>query len=197
MRSSSSYPEGTIANIGSGLDKTFERADNGKLRWYDLDLPDVIELRGKFVVQNERRKFFEASVLEKDWLDQIEVQGSVLFIPAGVFYYFTEQKIHAFILQLLEKYPGGELVFDVCSPTGMRITNKIVIESSRLDEKSNLTWGLKNKKDLLAWDSRIKLIGTYYYFRTFRLSLKNVRMGILVDHLEVQYMLDLRLGGRT
>ena len=51
------YPEGTIVNIGCGLDTTFERTDNGKLKWYDLDLPDVIELRSKFVKENERRKF--------------------------------------------------------------------------------------------------------------------------------------------
>lgn len=60
------YPEGTIVNIGCGLDTTFERVDNGKLRWYDLDLPDVIELRSKFVAQSERRKFIAASFLEKE-----------------------------------------------------------------------------------------------------------------------------------
>jgi len=40
----------------------------------------------------------------------------------------------------------------------MRIANKKVVESSGLDEKSNPTWGLKNKKDLLRWDTRIELI---------------------------------------
>lgn len=144
------YPEGTIVNIGCGLDTTFERVDNGKLRWYDLDLPDDIELRSKFVAQNERRKFIAASFLEKEWLNEIIIQENVLFIAAGVFYYFTEQGIKAFLLQLLDKYPGSELLFDVCSPIGMRIANKKVIESSGLDEKSNLTWGLNNKKDLLG-----------------------------------------------
>ena len=36
-------PEATIVNIGCGLDTTFERVDNGKIHWYDLDLPDTIE----------------------------------------------------------------------------------------------------------------------------------------------------------
>jgi O-methyltransferase involved in polyketide biosynthesis len=52
-----SYPEGTIVNIGCGLDTTFERTDNGKLKWYDLDLADVIELRRKFIQESVRRKF--------------------------------------------------------------------------------------------------------------------------------------------
>jgi O-methyltransferase involved in polyketide biosynthesis len=82
------YPEGTIVNIGCGLDTTFERIDNGRLKWYDLDLPDVIELRSMFVKENERRKFIATSFLEKEWLKKIEVRGNVLFIAAGVFYYF-------------------------------------------------------------------------------------------------------------
>ena len=38
------YPRATIVNIGCGLDTTFERIDNGKIYWYDLDLPPVISL---------------------------------------------------------------------------------------------------------------------------------------------------------
>jgi O-methyltransferase involved in polyketide biosynthesis len=188
-----SYPEGTIVNIGCGLDTTFERVDNEKLRWYDLDLPDVVELRSKFIAQSERRKFIAASFLEKEWLNEIGVQENVLFSAAGVFNYFTEREIQVFVLQLLDKYPGSELLFDVCSPTGMRTANKIIVESFGLDEKSNLTWGLKDNKDLLGWDTRIELIGTYY-FRTLRIGIRNFLMGSLADYLGIQYMLDLRLG---
>jgi len=77
------YPGGTIVNIGCGLDTTFERVDNGKLMWYDLDLPDVIDLRCRFVTQNERRKFIAASFLDTGWLEEIRVQGNVLFVAAG------------------------------------------------------------------------------------------------------------------
>jgi len=118
MRFLSTHTEGTIVNIGCDLDTTFDRVDDGRLRWYDLELPDVIELRRKFITQNESKKFIAASFLEKEWLDQIEVQDNVQFIAAGIFYYFTEQELHAFILHLLDKFPGSELIFDVCSPPG-------------------------------------------------------------------------------
>ena len=189
-----SFPEGTIVNVGCGLDTTFERTDNGKLKWYDLDLPDVIELRKKFVKESARRKFIAASFLEKDWLEHIEVKGNVLFIAAGVFYYFEEQQIKDFIIRLIDKYPGSEMLFDVCSPIGVRIANKKVVESSGLDKRSHLTWGIENKKDILAWDSRIKIIGTFYYFRTLRIGLRNILMGMLSDFLGIQYMLHLKLG---
>lgn len=188
------YPAGAIVNLGCGLDTTFERTDNGQLIWYDLDLPDVIELRSRFIQPGERRKFIAASFLEPAWLGEVAVSANVLFIAAGVFYYFTEQEIREFTLRLLEAYPGSQMLFDVSSPLGVRVANQKVIQSSGLDEKSYLKWGLENKRHLLAWDPRIELLGTYYYYRTLRISLRNILMGALSDFLGIQYMLHLRLG---
>jgi O-methyltransferase involved in polyketide biosynthesis len=187
-------PEGTIVNVGCGLDTTFERIDNGKLKWYDLDLADVIELRRKFIQETERRKFIASSFFDKEWLESIEIKGNVLFFAAGVLYYFEENQIKEFILRLADKFPGSEILFDVASPIGVRVANKKVVESAGLDERSHLRWGLENKKVIPAWDSRIKIIGTHYYFRTLRLSLRNILMGALSDYLGIQYMLHLKLG---
>jgi O-methyltransferase involved in polyketide biosynthesis len=159
-----------------------------------LDLADVIELRRKFIQESERRKFIASSFLEKEWLEHIEIKGNVLFIAAGVFYYFEESQIRDFIIRLADTYSGSEMLFDVSSPVGVRVANKKVVESSGLDEKSHLKWGLKNKKDIPAWDSRIKIIHTYYYFRTLRIGLRNILMGMLSDYLGIQYMLHLKLG---
>jgi O-methyltransferase involved in polyketide biosynthesis len=180
--------------VGCGLDTTFERTDNGRLKWYDLDLADVIELRSKFIQESDRRKFIASSFLEEEWLKNIEVSGNVLFIAAGVFYYFEEGQIKDFILRLADKFPGSEILFDVSSPLGVRVANKKVVESSGLDEKSHLKWGLENKMSIPAWDSRIKVIGTHYYFRTLRIGLRNILMGALSDYLGIQYMLHLQLG---
>jgi O-methyltransferase involved in polyketide biosynthesis len=38
------FPDAVIINIGCGLDTRFSRMDNGKVRWYDLDLPDPFTL---------------------------------------------------------------------------------------------------------------------------------------------------------
>ena len=44
------YPEAVVVHIGCGLDSRFERvAEGGRVEWYDLDLPDVIELRKKLI----------------------------------------------------------------------------------------------------------------------------------------------------
>ena len=42
------HPDGVVVDLGCGLDAVFERVDNGRVAWYDLDLPNVIALRKKF-----------------------------------------------------------------------------------------------------------------------------------------------------
>ena len=187
------YPTGTVVNIGCGLDTTFERTDNGRLKWYDLDLPDVISLRQQFVKESARRKFVAASFLEHQWLEDLEVQDNVLFISAGVFYYFDEATIKEFVLRLVAKYPGSELLFDVSSPMGVKIANQKVVESSGLDENSHLVWGVERKEDLLEWDERISLIDTYFYYQGRVEGLRNILLGRLSDILGIQYMLHLGL----
>jgi O-methyltransferase involved in polyketide biosynthesis len=188
------YPNATIVNIGCGLDTTFDRVDNGRLFWYELDLPDVIELRRRFIKESERRKTISTSFLEEGWLKEITISDYVLFIAAGVFYYFEEEGIKGFLKKLADGFPGAEILFDVCSPFGVRAANKMVVKRAGLDEKSFLKWGLKHTKDILSWDKRFKLLRTIYYFGDKRLRLKLRVLGFVSDLLRIQYMIHLRLG---
>lgn len=45
------HPQGSVVDIGTGLNTRFERVDNGKVRWFDLDLPDVMALRKQFFAE--------------------------------------------------------------------------------------------------------------------------------------------------
>ncbi len=187
------HPKATIVNIGCGMDTTFDRIDNGSLLWYDLDMPDVIALRKNFIKENNRRKFVPASFLEEGWLKKIKVVDGILFVAAGVFYYFEEGEVKAFLKRIADSFPGCEVFFDACSPRGMEIANKRVIDSSGLGEKSYLTWGLKNTGDILSWDSRFEIVKIYYYFKCKDLSLKIRMIGLISDWLKVQYMIHLRI----
>lgn len=191
-----SHPSGTIVNIGCGLDTTFERVDNGTLRWYDLDMPDTIELRQKFIPETDRRTYISSSFLEEDWLDEIKVSDGLLFVSAGVFYYFTEPEIKTFFTRLANRFPGCELVFDACSSFGIKTANEMVIKRGGLDEKSFLVWGLEKAEDLEKWDPRFKVLETLYYYRGNRkiLPLNIWLIGLFSDSKNIQYMIHMRLG---
>ena len=52
----SAHPAATVVELGTGLNTRFERVDNGQVHWFDLDLPDTIELRRNFFADTGRRR---------------------------------------------------------------------------------------------------------------------------------------------
>ncbi|MHA2283809.1 MAG: class I SAM-dependent methyltransferase [Promethearchaeota archaeon] len=120
------HPNSTVVNIGAGLDTTFYRVDNGKIKWYDLDLPDAIEFRKKFLSESERNNFIAKSAFDVSWFDDIEFtkEDGIFFITGGFIYYFTEVDISSLFDAIARKFPLGELIFDCISKIAMKVANK-------------------------------------------------------------------------
>jgi O-methyltransferase involved in polyketide biosynthesis len=187
------HPRGTIVNIGCGLDTTFERVDNGSLLWYDLDLPDVIALRRQFVADGKRRRHIASSFLDDAWFAKVKVEDSILFIAAGVFYYFEENQMKYFLSRLAGLFPGGEAFFDAASPLGMRTANKVVIQAGGMDQNSFLKWGIQSAYDIQSWDSRIRVVEEFPMFRGIkrRVSFKEKIGTWMSDVLKIMFMIRL------
>ena len=186
----------TIVNLGCGLDTTFERVDNGRLGWVDLDMPDVIELRRRFIPERARRRSIACSILDEAWLSQLQTAGPVLFVAAGVLYYLREAEVRTLLIRLADAFPGAEVFFEACSPRGLRIANKKVIEAGGMDQGAKLTWALRRASDLESWDSRIAVLEEYPIFRNFQdgLSIREKVGTTISDALRIMSMVHLRLG---
>ena len=190
------HPGATFINLGCGLDTTFERVDNGRLCWYDLDLPDVVELHRRFIQESDRRKFIASSLLDDAWLRQLKTAGSIFFLAAGVLYYLQESEVKAFLIKLADAFVGGEVLFDACSPLGLKVANKKVIKAGGMDESAILKWGLPRAQDMQSWDSRIAVMAEYPIFQNMKhgLSIREKWGTFLADVLGVMSMVHLRLG---
>jgi len=188
------HPNGTIVNIGCGLDTSFERINNSSVLWYDLDLPDVIDLKKKFMNESNNRKYISCSFLDTKWFDDILISDKVLFISTGVFVYFDELLIKEFIIKVADRFNESELFFDVTSPKGVEIANQ-VIQKSGLDSGSFFKWGLTDKSIIQSWDSRIIVVATYYTYRIdgLNLSPENEQIAKISDSLDIQYMVHLKI----
>ena len=85
----------TVVEIGTGLNARFERVDNGQVHWFDLDLPDTIELRRTFFADTERRRMVAASVLDEGWLSAVaQSRRPYFFVADGVLAYLPEEPGH-------------------------------------------------------------------------------------------------------
>jgi len=89
----SRHPDGTVINFGCGLDTRFDRIDNGKVNWFDIDFESVIELRRRFMSESDRRHFIAGSILDEAWMSQVNTGGPYLILAEGVFMYLKESEV--------------------------------------------------------------------------------------------------------
>ena len=160
----SRHPEAVVVHIGCGLDSRFERVDNGQVEWYDLDLPEVIELRRKIIGdEGERYHLLGCSVLNNAWLDTVRAhcQRPFLFLAEGVFMYFKEAQVKSLVLTLQYHFPGAELVFDIFSQLHVWRSN---LQWSNTKFDARFHWGIWHGQEIERWGDGIRLLGEWGFF---------------------------------
>jgi O-methyltransferase involved in polyketide biosynthesis len=153
-------PDSIVVDLGCGLDTRFPRVDNGQVLWYDLDLPDVIEIRKNFFQETERTRFIAQSVLDFTWVNEIPKNRKTLFLAAGLFPYFTKDQVESIIKTLKTNFPNSELLFEAISPWIAWISHGVP------DVKGVYTkfkWGIRTGKSLEQWDNGIQFLREWYH----------------------------------
>jgi O-methyltransferase involved in polyketide biosynthesis len=119
-------PDGTVVEIGTGLNTRFERVDNGTVHWIDLDLPDTIELRRQYFADTERRQMVAASVLDEAWLQTVEQRpGPYFFVAEGVLVYLTPDEVMQTLARIAERFPGALIALDTYSQRMLRQNHRL------------------------------------------------------------------------
>jgi O-methyltransferase involved in polyketide biosynthesis len=157
-------PDAVVIHFGCGLDTRFERVDDGRVEWFDLDMPEVIELRRKLISgDGGRYHLISGSAFEDAWLEIVRPYAgrAFLFMAEGVFPYFEEAQVKTLFLKLRERFPGAELVCDAHTPFVIRTDN---LQLALTGVKARLHWGLKQGKDVEQWSQGIILMDEWFYF---------------------------------
>ena len=162
------YEKVIIINIGAGLDTTFRRIDNGSILWINIDLPNVAALRHKLIPNSTREITIGKSVFDFSWIDDIShliKDSTILFIAAGVLFYFRRLEVKALLDKLNEAYPKAHFVFDaIASKVWVILTNWAIMRKSGLKSEARLKWYLKKASKLRMWIDNIKVIDEYSMF---------------------------------
>jgi O-methyltransferase involved in polyketide biosynthesis len=160
-------PDGTVVNLGSGLDTTFSRIDNGSVRWYSVDLPDSIAFRHRFIPPVERCSNIAKSMFDYTWLDEVaSVDGSVLILASGLFYYFEEKELRELVCRIADHFPSGELFFDAQSRTAVRISNRMVRKAG--NKGSEMKFWVSDPQRLMDWSAKIRTVESIPFFGDIR-----------------------------
>jgi O-methyltransferase involved in polyketide biosynthesis len=110
------HPRASVVNLGAGLDTTFYRVDNGLIHWYDLDLPEVIDVRRQLLPEPDRVTYIAKSIFDPSWCKDVRhTEEGVFMIAGGVLHWFEEPQVRQFFSMLADNFDGGEIVFSALS----------------------------------------------------------------------------------
>jgi O-methyltransferase involved in polyketide biosynthesis len=168
-------PDAVVVHIGCGLDTRFERVDNGRVEWYDLDFPEVIELRRKFIGgEKERYHLLGCSVLDDAWLQAVSIlkKRPFLCLAEGVSMYLQGAQVRWLVLALRDRFPGAELVFDAFSPYLVWANN---LRMAITKFGARYSWALRRAQDVESWGAGIRLLDQWSFFDRPEPRLAHVR----------------------
>ncbi|MGD8779153.1 MAG: class I SAM-dependent methyltransferase [Ignavibacteria bacterium] len=151
-----------IINMGAGLDTRICRTDNGKILWYDIDSPEVIEFRKNFFSETSRHKMIGKSVLDYSWIDEIDSNGRpLLFIVEGLLMYLDKIDVLEFMINIADTYPEAEMLFEILSPWLVKNTSPNAPVSKTTCAK--LKWGVADGRLVADFYYKIRFIEQWNY----------------------------------
>ncbi|TFH35923.1 MAG: class I SAM-dependent methyltransferase [Anaerolineales bacterium] len=155
------HPGGVVLQLGCGLDSRFLRVDNGRVNWYDLDMPQVVDLRHKFFPETERYHMIASSVTDLEWMDKVASGGQpVLVVAEGLLMYLDEADVRRLVLRLHETFPGCRLIADVFSRLTARSARK---HPSLKNTGATIGWGVDDPGELESWAPGLRLLEEWYF----------------------------------
>ncbi len=181
------FPDAVIINIGCGLDTRFSRIDNGKIRWYDLDLPEPISLRRQFFKETERYKMIAQSVFDYSWIQEIQKGTPTLIILEGLLMYFTKEEVVELLNMLIKLFEDGEMLIETIPPYLVKQSKKQDIIKKQYQIDAQFNWGLKNGKELEKINPQIKFIEEWHYFDYHRDRWKSIRWLSLIPQFKTRF----------
>jgi O-methyltransferase involved in polyketide biosynthesis len=108
-------PDALVVVLGEGLETQFWRVDNGRVRWFTVDLPETAEIRGRLLGEEPpRRRLFAGSALDDGWWAALGAQPTdrVVVIAQGLLMYLPPSDVRALIARCARTFPGGVMAFD-------------------------------------------------------------------------------------
>ena len=152
------YPDAVCVNIGCGLDDRFSRVDNGRIRWFNVDLPDSIEVRRKFFskisTETEREHEIAGDILKTDWMGDIPKENVTIVIAEGLLMYFSKEQVRTILNNITDSFDRGFFLAELMHPKMM----KEKIHDTVKHTNAKFGWGTRTGNELSELNPKLELI---------------------------------------
>ena len=135
------HPGTTVVNIACGLDTRCYRMQGKYRQWYNLDLPETIAIRKRFLAPTDTIRQIACSAMDSSWAQQIEpVSGPVLVIIEGLTMYLTEPDVLQIFSIIEHRFAHAVVYVETMSPWIVSHVKEKSIEGS----SARFSWGVQN-----------------------------------------------------
>lgn len=139
-------PDAIVLHLGCGLDTRIFRIDPPSgVDWFDVDYPEVIELRRKLYPPRDHYRLIASSVTEPGWLDEVPGDRPAMVVAEGLTPYLAADEGPRLFSRLVSHLSSGELVFDAYSRLGLKI---IRLNPSFRATGAEVHWGIEDPHEL-------------------------------------------------
>jgi len=165
----SEYPGGTVINLGCGLDTRFYRIDNGTVIWYDIDFPEVIELRKRFMEENSRHVFIGNSILSPEWIAKVKTGGPYLILAEGLLMYLTEVAVRELFSSIQRELGSAEIVCEVTNSFWVDKMNSAWVKwkfkrQLGMTGGAVFSFGVPDSRYFESWNPKYVFLDEWTYF---------------------------------
>lgn len=150
-------PDCTVVNIACGLDTRFYRMDNGKITWYNVDLPETIDVRNQIYGESGRVSTIGISATNPAWAKEIKVHGKLLFIIEGLSMYLTREENAQMLGIIRENFDDAYVLMECLAKKWVSKENieksiqntgaKFVFGADSFDDIKDIAKGFRRIKD--------------------------------------------------
>jgi O-methyltransferase involved in polyketide biosynthesis len=151
----SDHPDAVVLQVGCGMDsRVFRINPPASVEWFDVDYPDVIDLRRQlFPERGAAYHQIGAPLDDLHWLDDVPRDRPGLFIAEGVLHYLSETEVKALLKAVAAHFPSGQMIFDICNSFIVKRAGSNVGGTG-----ATYRWGLDDPQDIKQLEPKLELI---------------------------------------
>lgn len=139
-------PDGVCISIGCGLDTRYHRIPHKNITWYNLDFPDVIDLRKKLLYEGKQVRYIRKSALDISWTDEVtEKNKPTLILLEGILMYLTETEVIQLFAMIKNHFPACIILAEIMNPF---IATQSKHHDTVKETSAVFKWGIKSGKEM-------------------------------------------------
>lgn len=148
------HPDAVVLQVGCGMDSRIFRVNPpAGVEWFDVDYPDVIELRRQLFPERAGYHQIGAPLEDLSWLSQVPRARPGLLVAEGVLHYLSEAEVKALLNAVVSHFPNGQMIFDIC--------NSMIVKRAGANvggTGATYKWGLDDPQDIQQLEPKLDLI---------------------------------------